>query len=517
MTGPLLKTVPNVPVISTGIEYPLASGPTTFTEEDLADAVAAFDDPAIHAARTKIGHVDPRFNLSIAPDGTPLDGEPSLGSWQNMRLSDDRQTIYGDIVGCPAWLADIMGTAYPSRSIEGNFDVETVTGHQWRLVIESVALLGVIGPGVTTLDDLPILFSEGGPDVEVIEAKEGEPMSVSAAATRGAVAARGAVSAAVNIEDVRRDYYAQLESSQMWWWVRAMYVDPFELIVDDDEGGLYRVPFDPSASPITFEDPQEVVIKYVDAPKTAASASLRESLAGALRSQDKIAASYTSRSEARPGTQVQGGAMTPEQLRESLGLPADATDEQVSSKIAELRSNADETPATPETPETPETPAAPATSETPETPATPPEPVTPEPEPVGASAAVPEGTVLVDKDTWEAVKAGAAAGTDLAKQQAEQHKTRTLRAALDAGKFPPAAMERWSQSWDRDPEGVEATIDLLPDNSVPIHARGVTPTVAESNNGDDPGYNPAWLSPPERARIAAAAAGTVPTIQVAGD
>lgn len=506
--GPALKTVANVPMISTGIEYPLASGLTTFTEEDLADAVAAFDDPAIHAARTKIGHVDPRFNATIGPDGIPRDGEPSLGSWQNCRLSDDLQTIYGDIVGCPAWLADIMGTAFPSRSVEGNFDVTTVTGHTWRLVIESVALLGVIGPGVTTLDDLPILFSDDGPGVEVIEAKEGEPMSVAVAARRGAVAAAG-VNAAVNIEDVRRDYYDQLEAGQMWWWVRAMYVDPFELIVDDDEGGLYRVPFDPTADPITFGEAKQVVIQYVDAPKTKASASLRASLAGALRPAGPQA-SYTSRSESRPGTQVQGGAMTPEQLRESLGLPADATAEQVAARTAEIM-NANEPEPTP----APEPVTTPPAAQAPE-----PEPEpTPEPElaPVAGSVQVPEGMVLVDGDAWKAVQANAQAGADVASKQALEHKDRTLKAAVKAGKFPPAALKRYDGAWDLDPEGTEALLDLLPDDSVPIHARGVEPTVAQANNGDDPGYNQNWLAPAERARIAAAAQGQVPTITIAGD
>jgi hypothetical protein len=48
---PQLTTRANVEIVKTGIEYPLATGPQTFTPEDLLEAVAAQDDPAIVAPR----------------------------------------------------------------------------------------------------------------------------------------------------------------------------------------------------------------------------------------------------------------------------------------------------------------------------------------------------------------------------------------------------------------------------------------------------------------------------------
>ena len=48
----------NVPICSTGIEYRLSTGPHTFTESELADAVKATTsgDVAINAPRIKLGH-----------------------------------------------------------------------------------------------------------------------------------------------------------------------------------------------------------------------------------------------------------------------------------------------------------------------------------------------------------------------------------------------------------------------------------------------------------------------------
>jgi hypothetical protein len=67
---------------------------------------------------------------------------------------------------------------------------------------------------------------------------------------------------------VRSAYYG-LTSDRPSWWIRAIYLDPNELIVDDDEGTLYRVPFTVSGDKITFAEPVEVKIEYVDVPRLA--------------------------------------------------------------------------------------------------------------------------------------------------------------------------------------------------------------------------------------------------------
>src|SRR5688572_5842890 len=249
MEGSDFYVVFNVPIVSTGIEYILSTGPATFTAEDLADAVKATKDPAIVSPRIKLGHADPRFN------GAASDGEPSLGRAENMRLDETGHTILADLTGVPEWLAKIMATAYPSRSFEGNRDVHTVTGNKYQLVVTAVALLGVMWPGIETLDDIPVLLSaQGPPDVTVVE-QEGGGM---------------AIAASVNVDDVRRQYYNHLDaqgSEYSWWWVRAMQLDPNELIVDDDDGHLYRVSFEIAGDEISFGDPKEVKVEYKTVPK----------------------------------------------------------------------------------------------------------------------------------------------------------------------------------------------------------------------------------------------------------
>jgi hypothetical protein len=284
---PQLMTMREVEIVKTGIEYPLSTGPTTFTPEDLAQAVAAQDDPAIAQPRIWLGHPDdPRIHGKRGT-GSPPSGERAVGRVMNMRLADEGQTIVGDLEGIPMWLGNIMDSAYPSRSIEANFEVETVTGHKWQLVINGLALLGVVWPGVSTLEDIASLYTEAGPaGVEVIEATKERPVTIIEAAARTVVGQ-------VTVEDLRRQFYESLTGDQAWWWIRAIYLDPNELIVDDDEGSLYRVNFDVNGDEISFEDPKEVKVKYVNASSGAIHVE-------AINQDRTHVALFASRAEARP-------------------------------------------------------------------------------------------------------------------------------------------------------------------------------------------------------------------------
>jgi len=253
MEGTPYWALRNVPIASTGIEYPLSTGPHTFTPEDLAAAVDAQDDPAIVQPRIWLGHDDPRFNG---------DGEPALGRVEAMRLSDDGHTIFGDYVGLPAWLAKIMPVAYPSRSIEGQVNASTVTGKKYPLVITAVKQLGVIWPGISVLEDIPILLSDSGPkDVKI--------------------AATKAIAAEVNVEDVRREFYDQLkveaedDPEKRFWWIRVQQVvsGKGQLIVDDDNGQLYRVGYKVTGDSVKFDDPVPVRVQYQDQSVAASAVS----------------------------------------------------------------------------------------------------------------------------------------------------------------------------------------------------------------------------------------------------
>ena len=393
-----------------------------------------------------------------------------------MRLSADRQTIIGDIVGVPRWLAEIMATAYPSRSIEGALDAETVTGHKWRLVITDLALLGVRWPGVSTLEDLKTLFSDSGP--EGVEVVEGERM--------GVTAAQKAVNAGVNVDDVRRQYYDGLTSDQAWWWVRAIYLDPNELIVDDDEGGLYRVGFTVKGDGITFDEPQAVKVEYVDvksAPSKKAAAGL-----AVLTGTGEQAVAFASRAESRPDNNDQEvNQMSPEliqRLRDRLGLtadqlPDDATDEQISAALA----------AEPEQPEgaAPEGEPEAEGAEAPE--------AAEQPEPVAASTP-PAGTVMVPAETWRQVQLQAAQGAQVAVRAESERRAGIIAAAVQEGRIAPSQRDHFGRLFDTDPEGAERLLTaaveqggLMP-GTIPVQARGADPSPSDHNQE---AYPASWL------------------------
>lgn len=259
--NPQLATVKDVELIKTGIEYPLASGPHTFTESELRSVVESQDDPAIASPRIWLGHPDDERIHGGRHPGSPPSGEPAVGVVQNMSLQDFGHTVRGDLTGTPLWLAKIMGVAYPSRSIEANGGVETVTGHKWEMVMSGLALLGVCWPGVSTLNDIAALYTPDGPEgIQVIEASSEDPVTITAAADRK-------VRGQVTVEDVRREFYDNVGSMDIdpWSWIRSVYLDPDELIVDDDDGSLFRIAFQIDGDAVSFEKPKEVKIKFVNA------------------------------------------------------------------------------------------------------------------------------------------------------------------------------------------------------------------------------------------------------------
>lgn len=507
---PLLSTVYNVDVCAVGIEYPLASGPATFTPEDLIEAVASQSDPAIKSPRVWLGHPDDdRFHAGRAtPAGS---AEPALGKIINMRVEDNGMTLVGDIEGCPTWLAKILSSAYPNRSIEGFQGATTVTGHDWKLVITDMALLGVTWPGVSTLDDLESLFSEDGP--EGVEVKE-EDMSVAAAR---------AITAQVNVDDVRRAFYnealGEMDISP-WSWIRAIQLDPNEIIIDDDEGHLYRASFETSGENVTFGDPAEVKIKYVNAATMKAQADVRLAATAGIVYDHEVGGVYANRADSRPDHINQEVRMTPEQLRASIGLPADATDDQVRARMAELQAA---TPSPDQVPDNPEPPApgpgpVPATAD-PANPATQPSPstgdpgtpspdqvpddpsrLTPHEEPVVAptqAAQLPPGMTAVPTAAWQSMQANVQALAAKSQADETENDMQLLATACRKGKVFPAQRAyyeaRLKDAATRDTFRHLLTADVeaggLAENLVPVEARGIDP----STTGPVEAYPADWL------------------------
>ncbi len=257
---PQLTTVADVQIIKTGIEYPLSTGPATFTPDDLASAVAAQSDPSIPQPRIWIGHPDDKRFHGVRTEGQPS-GEPAVGKVTDMRLTEDGHCIVGDLSGVPLWFGNIMASAFPSRSIEGRFNVKTPTGKKHRLVITGLAMLGITWPGILTLEDIASLYTKKGPKVNVSEASEDKPVAVMAMAARK-------VDAQVTVEDLRRQWYEQngADPNKMNWWLRSIFIEPNELIVDTDDGGtLFRQTFKIVKDKVKFGKPKQVKIKYVNA------------------------------------------------------------------------------------------------------------------------------------------------------------------------------------------------------------------------------------------------------------
>lgn len=486
-----------IPVLETGIEYPASTGTFTVTSAMLAEAVTSQDDPHILPPRIKIGHSENPINDDLQElweevnDGRD-ESQPSLGTIQNLRVSEHGQTLIGDFYGLPQWLASILKTAYPARSIEGGSWKNDANDRSYSFMIEAVALLGVVGPGCTSLDDLQELFSAEGPKVTVIEMARGGQMPVEAQ---------------VNVEDIRRAFYEDFaQGDQYWWWDRELLIDPLEMIVEDpDEGQLYIVPIDLDSSgegpaAVTFGESQPVKVQYIpDDEKKKEGEKASRLIAPQLGKAGKVLAVNSTPPRERE-RRKEDGDMPPiniPALRAALDvdetvLPDDASEERINEVLAESGEQRE-----PEQPETPE--------EEPETPEG--EPETPEEE----EPETPEGdgTERVDSATLAQLRQQAALGAQAREQQMNEEQERIVDDAIKAGKFPPSRREHWLKLLKSDPDGTKATISDLAEGTVPVGDE-VGGSPSESVNASS--YPDSWLSPSERGRISAAREGDRPLV-----
>lgn len=158
-----------VELVNTG-SWRLLSGSWDPNSTDILAAVEASKCPAVRRPRLKLGHLDPRFN---GAGDKMLDGTPALGWFDNLRASDDGNTLLGDQVALP-WLSKVQAAAWPDRSIEGTYRKRCALGHTHPFVIDAVSLLGETPPGIPTLksiksiEDLPAALgvAAAGDEVE---------------------------------------------------------------------------------------------------------------------------------------------------------------------------------------------------------------------------------------------------------------------------------------------------------------------------------------------------------------
>lgn len=486
-----LVTVTNIPLLEVGQEYPASTGPFTFTAEMLDEVVLSQDDPHVPSPRQKLGHNPNAIDEDLQAlweqameDKPDNDSTPAIGTIQNMKASDDGQTLIGDLVGVPEWFATIMTTAYPARSIEGGSWKNDANNKKYAFCIQAVAWLGVAWPGCTSLADLQVLFSKEGPEVQVIEMSSKKPIG----------GRNMTVVAQVGVEEIRRAFYEQVAiDDQYWWWDRQTLIEPNEMIASDpDTGQLYRIPFAVSGDEVTFSDPVPVKIVYEDQPAKADGTKASAVGIAVLPNAGKVVASNKTRAEAidgfRPETTNEEDTMDPKQIRERLGLPEDATDEQVFAELDKLKG---EDPAPEPTPEGDPVPEPVAEGD----------PVVPEPEP----APVQAGIRTLDEGTYQRLIKGAETVEKLTATNRTNERDAEIKAATDDGRIPPARKEHWEAQFKADYDGAMAMLKSLSPGTIPVSERG------SSASGEavdaSAAYDQSWLSPQERARVEAAAKG----------
>jgi hypothetical protein len=522
-TAPPLATVPNVELMHTG-QWPISTGIATFTTEDLASAVAALDCPAVRRPVLKLGHDEP----TPGENKKRWDGEPAVGWIANMAVVENGQTLVGDYTEMPAWLGQVMASAYPDRSIEGQYDHRCQIGHTHPFVITAVALLGVVPPGIGTLQSLQDVAALYGVAASTSPSgcPDGESVTITVHAAREDAVPNPRpveVRAGVTTDDVRRAFYDSDQGRSWDIWITEMQLGPvLQLItINDATGTLSRVPItigdgDGEAA-VEFGEPVPVVVRYEDAE-----------VAAAARPADARQVVYASREESRPGARPapnapredpppapeqagssgpardapptaaaatpqtppadpagamshpqEGAAMDAAKLREALGLLPEASDDEVRTA---LTTQGIVTPTTPEPDVEPE--GAPADDPAAE--------VEPAPEPATApqlaelvsAGTLPPGTVAIDETTLEELRASAQEGAEARAQQRREDRDRTLDAAVNAGKFPPARRPHWEAYWERDEDGARAAINDLAPGLVPVTDAG-TPGGEPTQSFDD--------------------------------
>lgn len=506
--APALVTVPNIEILEVGEDWETSTGLFTWDYADLQSAIASQDDPAVRTPVVKLGHTDVRF----------FDGQPAFGRVVNLRLSENGQTLLCDLAGVPKWLAACMPTAYPRRSIEGYFDQTTRTGNTWPFVLTALALLGDAYPAINTLEDLQVLWGEQAPELVPVE---DHPVVVASGplvrATRtedgmatwkqgGPAASEGAtvpgVRAAVSVSQLTRSYYDTLTDAQWWWWIREVRIDPAELIVDDDDGNLFRVPYAIEGDTVVFGEEVEVVIEYVDVAAAAGQPPVKTPTAPLAQGQRPMATWVDPQAAGRPDrgekpasvAAAESGATVPTDANQEvpavklsadalskLGLSADATDDEVNAAI--LAMQASDTPDDGNTQSQPQTPsgdpaAQPATTPNPDAPA--PTPAVP---PADAPATtetgglqIPEGMKLVDDAQWAEIQRQLGEAGELVTASKAKVKQDLLEGAVRAGKFPRSRMDHYGALYDLDPQGTQEAIAKLADGVIPVRERGADET-----------------------------------------
>ena len=463
LSAPILATIPRVELGSVGTWDISNIAGWHPTADDFASAVSALDCPAVRRPVLKLGHSD-------GP------GDPSIGLIDNLAMSADGQTLVGDFVGVPAWLASadgdghsVIASAYPDRSGEWEHNYVCQLGHTHPFVLHSMALLGVVRPGIGTLQSLYDLYAK---------APEKEKLMAATAL------------ASVTVDQVRSAYYNGPAANNYNLWIREMLIDPPQLIVQDDaDDSLLKVPYTVTDSEVTFGEPAKVKVEYIDdSPAPAEPDVDGEQVAAAAP-----IVRFASRAESRPGHLVgtskptagadgvttEGGSgveITNEQLaalRTALGLADDAD---LSAITDAAKAIGDQLPTLREAlglaegatiddivkavqeavKDKPANDGAPTDGQ-----------------PAAASTKLPQGVVAVDAGRLATLEANSARFAEHLENERRAGIEKTLNAAISEGRITPTHKESWRKSFEANADQARDLLaTLAPNSAVPVSELG---------------------------------------------
>ena len=328
-------TVKDIEIAKVGT-HATGDGEVPITAEDLQNMVLAAGTGLLPKPVVKIGHIN-----AAVDNPSWGDGAPAYGQLDNLRLSDDGQTLVADWVNAPKDLADKQPSAYPQRSMEATLGMELKdeTGtvvESYPAVLTGVALLGATAPAVKGLADVHASFStRGGAKVF---ASGGTSVAIRASLPGGRTGNE--------LQEALREAVHSLEDrgSDEWLWL-VDFTDEHAFYQEEaPEGRTFQRAYtlDSDGKVAWSSDPVEVIPRHTFEPVTEPSTSQ------VPVPQQAVAASQSSATDsAKPveapeleGDKPMLSKETLAALRKQLELPEDASVEDITAAI-----NGDNQPA----------------------------------------------------------------------------------------------------------------------------------------------------------------------------
>ncbi|AIZ01695.1 putative structural protein [Arthrobacter phage vB_ArtM-ArV1] len=319
-------TVEAVPLVKTGT-WNGSTGSKAITKEDLEAIVEAHESAVLDKGVLKKGHLDPRH------ENPAWDGDPAYGQVDNLRLSDDGETLLGDYINVPEDLAESLPSAYPNRSAEIAWGVKLKDAagkvtKEFKAALAGVALLGRTPPAVKGLGGPVSAFSASAVEFDSIGVfSVVTEFSLPGGLTANAL--REALSTAIT--DAFKDSTPKTNGEYSEW--------PWMVDYDDEKawfrsnGGVFQVGYTASdGGAITLNDDVTEVIEkrsFVPVPDTATvpQTQLSETQANDVQGAESATENAT-KEEPSMSEHLK-------KLRDRLGLPETATEEEILAAAAE--------------------------------------------------------------------------------------------------------------------------------------------------------------------------------------